>query len=78
MPDLDPMLAGPGVPATVEGWVGEPKLDGWRARVLADPELPEGFAGRTRRGRTIDEEIASLLSWLGLTALRHGQRPPER
>ncbi len=61
IPDLEPMLAGAGVPATVDGWVAEPKLDGWRARVLVDPKLPDGVAVRTRRGRTITAPVPGVV-----------------
>jgi hypothetical protein len=35
-PNVEPMLATAGIPASIDGWVGEPKLDGWRARILVD------------------------------------------
>ncbi len=54
VPDVEPMLASHGVPAWHrESWV-EPKVDGWRARVIVDPDLPEGFVVRTRRGRRLE------------------------
>ena len=41
VPDLEPMLADRGLPSGDLGcWAVEPKLDGWRVTVLADPGLP--------------------------------------
>jgi ATP-dependent DNA ligase len=47
-PKVEPMLATAGIPASIDGWVGEPKLDGWRARILVDGDE---LAFRTRSGR---------------------------
>ena len=34
--DVPPMLAERGIPRSLDGWAAGPKLDRWRARVLAD------------------------------------------
>jgi bifunctional non-homologous end joining protein LigD len=63
--DLAPMLADRGLPrGDLAGWAAEPKLDGWRAIVVADPALPGGVTVRTRRGHAITSAVP------GLAALR--------
>ena len=53
VPDVEPMLAGHGLPVWDDNaWV-EPKI-GWRARLVVDPELPDGFVVRTRSGRRLE------------------------
>jgi ATP-dependent DNA ligase len=48
--DIEPMLAGHGAPREpLVGWAVEPKLDGWRCRVLVDGA---DVTVRTRSGRT--------------------------
>lgn len=45
--DVGPMLVSSGAPSGgLAGWAVEPKLDGWRARVHLDPELPGGLRVR--------------------------------
>lgn len=56
-PDLLPMLATSGVPRSLEGWRAEPKLDGWRGRLLvSDGEL----VLRTRGGRDVAANVPSV------------------
>jgi bifunctional non-homologous end joining protein LigD len=63
VPDIAPMLVGRGRPAggLDGGWDVEPKLDGWRATVLA---AGDEVVVRTRRGRRISvpgmEALAGL------------------
>jgi ATP-dependent DNA ligase len=45
---VEPKLATSAVPANLDGWVAEPRLDGRRARLLVDHD---GLALRTRSGR---------------------------
>jgi bifunctional non-homologous end joining protein LigD len=58
VPDLEPMLATTGIPLRgLDGWVAEPKWDGWRARVAVDHgELTV----RTRNGRVITAAVPEL------------------
>jgi ATP-dependent DNA ligase len=51
------MLATAGIPKGIDGWVAEPKLDGWRARVLVDGDE---LQVRTRSGRVITESVPSV------------------
>jgi bifunctional non-homologous end joining protein LigD len=61
VPDLEPMLADRGLPSGDLGcWAVEPKLDGWRVTVLADPGLPGGVVVRTRRGHTITGSVPGI------------------
>ena len=61
VPDLEPMLADRGLPSGDLGcWAVEPKLDGWRVTVLADPGLP-GVVVRTRRGHTITASAPGIV-----------------
>lgn len=63
--DLAPMLADRGLPpGDLAGWAAEPKLDGWRAIVVADPAVPGGVSVRTRRGHAITSAVP------GIAALR--------
>jgi ATP-dependent DNA ligase len=64
-PDIQPMLATTGVPRSLEGWTAEPKLDGWRARVLVDPELAHGISVRTRSGRDITQTVPQVQGLVG-------------
>ncbi len=58
MPDLAPMLAATGLPASnLEGWAVEPKIDGWRCRTTVDNGT---LIIRTRRGRVITEFVPEL------------------
>ena len=61
VPDLEPMLADRGLPSGDLGcWAVEPKLDGWRVTVLADPSLPGGVVVRTRRGHVITGSVPGI------------------
>jgi bifunctional non-homologous end joining protein LigD len=61
VPDLEPMLADRGLPSGDLGcWAVEPKLDGWRVTVLADPGLPGGVVVRTRRGHAITASVPGI------------------
>jgi ATP-dependent DNA ligase len=61
VPDLAPMLADRGLPrGDLAGWAAEPKLDGWRAIVVVDPNLPDGVAVRTRRGHGITSSVPGI------------------
>lgn len=55
--DLEPMLATPGIPVSLGGWVAEPKFDGWRARVAISGGT---VVVRTRPGRVITEAVPEL------------------
>ena len=48
------MLAATGVPRSVEGWSAEPKLDGWRARMLVDENRA---VVRTRCGNDVSAPV---------------------
>ncbi len=53
------MLADRGLPSgCLDGWAVEPKLDGWRVRVLVSP--PSGLQVLTRGGMDITERIPEL------------------
>ena len=55
------MLADRGLPSGDLGcWAVEPKLDGWRVTVLADPSLPGGVIVRTRRGHVITGSVPGI------------------
>src|SRR4051794_22216567 len=64
------MLATTGIPKGIDGWVAEPKLDGWRARVLVDSDE---LQVRTRSGRGITESVPSVQGLVGLRAVLDGE-----
>jgi ATP-dependent DNA ligase len=66
------MLATSGIPASLGGWVAEPKLDGWRARILVDDD---GLHVRTRSGRDITANVHGLepLRYSGTRAVLDGE-----
>src|SRR3954454_4522508 len=64
------MLASTGIPKGIDGWVAEPKLDGWRARVLVDGN---DLQVRTRSGRVITESVPSGQGLAGLRAVLDGE-----
>ena len=67
------MLAGNGLPPWHnEAWV-EPKVDGWRARVVIDPDLPGGVAVRTRSGRRLELPELAPLAHLGAPIALDGE-----
>jgi ATP-dependent DNA ligase len=67
VPDLEPMLADRGLPSgDLGGWAAEPKLDGWRVTVLADPGLPGGVVVRTRRGHSITGSVPGIEALAGI------------
>lgn len=75
-PTFAPMLASSGRPdGDLDGWVAETKLDGWRAHVAVDPELPGGIRVTTRTGRRITEQVRELrpLVDLGCPAVLDGE-----
>jgi len=51
------MLADRGIPRSLAGWCVEPKLDGWRVRVLVDAP---GVRVMTPGGVDITERVAEL------------------
>jgi ATP-dependent DNA ligase len=54
-PDIAPMLPTTGIPATVDGWAAEPKLDlAW-----APPRRARRGGGFTRRGHDVTEAVAA-------------------
>ena len=58
MPDLEPMLASEGAPSGgLDGWVAEPRWDGWRARVAVDRHK---VTVRTRTGRAITHAVPGV------------------
>ena len=58
VPDLPPMLASTGLPASnLDHWAVEPKIDGWRCRAAVENGR---LAMRTRRGRLITELVPEL------------------
>jgi bifunctional non-homologous end joining protein LigD len=64
---VDPMLADTGLPrGDLGAWAAEPKLDGWRAIVVVDPELPAGVSVRTRRGHAITTAVPGIEALTGL------------
>jgi bifunctional non-homologous end joining protein LigD len=70
------MLARSGYPAgPLDEWAVEPKLDGWRARLLIDPALPGGLVVRTRRGVNITTALPELapLAESGLRVVLDGE-----
>jgi bifunctional non-homologous end joining protein LigD len=64
------MLATSGIPKGIDGWVAEPKLDGWRARVLVDGDE---LQVRTRSGRVITDSVPSVQGLTGLRAVLDGE-----
>jgi ATP-dependent DNA ligase len=64
------MLASQGVPRGIDGCVAEPKLDGWRARVLVDGDE---LQVRTRSGRVITESVPAAQGLRGLRAVLDGE-----
>lgn len=56
LPTFRPMLAGVGVPRA-DGWVFEPKWDGWRALVYVDDGT---VRVRTRSGRSVTDSLPEL------------------
>lgn len=57
-PDIAPMLAtGGAVPTNLAGWVAEPKVDGWRARITVDER---GVRIHTRTGRLLTVGVDHL------------------
>jgi bifunctional non-homologous end joining protein LigD len=58
-PDIPLMFPTAGIPPSVAGWVAEPKLDGWRGRLLADADC--AFI-RTRRGNDVSEAVPAALA----------------
>lgn len=66
------MLASSGIPSTLDGWVAEPKLDGWRARILLDTD---GLRVRTRSERDITANVHGLdrLAGSGLRLVLDGE-----
>lgn len=76
VPDLEPMLADRGLPSgDLRGWAAEPKLDGWRVTVLADPGRPGGVVVRTRRGHVITESVPGIeaLARIGQSLVLDGE-----
>src|SRR5687767_15064265 len=76
VPSLEPMLADRGIPSgDLRGWAVEPKLDGWRVTVLADPGLPGGVVVRTRRGHTITGSVPGIegLAGIGRSVVLDGE-----
>jgi bifunctional non-homologous end joining protein LigD len=71
-PDIAPMLPTVGVPPSVAGWVAEPKLDGWRARLLVDTDV---VVVRTRRGNDVSEAVPAALALrdAGLSVVLDGE-----
>ena len=70
------MLARSGYPSgPLDEWAVEPKLDGWRARLLIDPSLRDGFVVRTRRGVNITAAVPELatLAHCGLRVVLDGE-----
>jgi bifunctional non-homologous end joining protein LigD len=65
-----PMLATAGVPKGIDGWAAEPKLDGWRARVLVEGDE---LQVRTRSGRVITESVPAAEGLRGLRAVLDGE-----
>jgi ATP-dependent DNA ligase len=58
-PDVAPMLADRGLPrGDLSGWAVEPKLDGWRVRVLVSP--PSGLHVLTRGGMDVTERVPEV------------------
>lgn len=76
LPDLQPMLADRGLPSgELHGWAVEPKLDGWRVTVLADPGLPGGAVVRTRRRHDITGSLPGIeaLGGIGRSLVLDGE-----
>jgi len=68
------MLARHGQPAgSLDYWAVEPKLDGWRAMVLADPSLPGGVIVRTRRDKNITHSVPGIEALAGLRVVLDGE-----
>ena len=63
------------MPATVEGWVAEPKSTAGGLACVVDRALPSGIAVRTRRGRTITAPIPGVadLAASGLQLVLDGE-----
>jgi bifunctional non-homologous end joining protein LigD len=73
VPDFEPMLAGYGLPSWVnEAWV-EPKVDGWRTRVLIDPGRPGGYVVKSRSGRVLTVPELGGLADLGVSVALDGE-----
>lgn len=62
------MLATSGIPR--DQWAAEPKLDGWRARVLVDGDC---HVVRTRSGRAITDSVPSVAGVSGLNVVLDGE-----
>jgi hypothetical protein len=76
--DVECMLASQGVPTWHrDSWV-EPRVDGWRARIIVDAGLPEGFVVRTRGGRRLELTELRPLVGLGLAVARASPGSPGR
>jgi bifunctional non-homologous end joining protein LigD len=56
-PDIQPTLADRGIPRSLAGWCVEPKLDGWRLRLLVDAP---GVRVLTRGGMDITDRVPEL------------------
>jgi bifunctional non-homologous end joining protein LigD len=64
------MLATTGIPPSIDRWAAEPKLDGWRARVLVDGD---DLLVRTRAGRIITGSVPAVEGLTGLRAVLDGE-----
>jgi bifunctional non-homologous end joining protein LigD len=70
------MLADRGLPRSdLTGWAAEPKLDGWRAIVVVDPNRSDAVVVRTRRGHGITSAVPGIgaLAELGQSVVLDGE-----
>jgi bifunctional non-homologous end joining protein LigD len=64
------MLATTGIPPQIDRWAAEPKLDGWRARLLVDGD---DLILRTRSGRSITDAVPIVTGLAGLRVVLDGE-----